>query len=176
MHLNTRIKCFLVCSLLLAQAELLLHWWWWDRVKENTAFLHKGTPPQMLTSKASVQTAQRDIAYRWNTAISGGNFGSWVIGCSTSMTVWGKEWDRNSRFQNNPIKTAGKWSWVARREGWHAQNLIISAVEAAWTGAPEALHWPPWRVSYTRPEAGVSSDAPLSCRLWLFSLSLLLVV
>ena len=32
------------------------------------------------------------------------------------MTVWGKEGDRNSRFQNNPIKRAGE-SGVGQQEG-----------------------------------------------------------
>lgn len=39
------------------------------------------------------------------------------------MTVWGKEGDRNSRFQNNPIKRAGKAELGNRKGGWDAPKV-----------------------------------------------------
>lgn len=91
------------------------------------------------------------------------------------MTVWGKERDRNSRFQNNPIKTAGERSWAARREGWDARSRIIAKVDgvAAGLGSPTltAVNTP-----ICSRQRGVLPDVPLSCHLGIFSLSLFLVV
>ena len=96
-----------------------------NKAKQITAFLHQGNPLQMPNllngySDGTGRALRLPLKYShlWSEI--------WQLcksSCSTYMTVWGKEGDGNSRFQNNPIKRAWKVELGNRKGGWDAPKV-----------------------------------------------------
>lgn len=87
------------------------------------------------------------------------------------MTVWGKEWDRNSRFQNNPIK-AGKVELGNNKGGWFAPNAYYLYCSDNGDVSSRSSLVAGVRVSYTQPDQGACLVFHWVITSWLFFLSL----
>lgn len=85
------------------------------------------------------------------------------------MTVWGKEGDRNSRFQNNPIKTAGKVELSNKKGGWYApKSDYLYGLDSVDFGSRSSKATTVKDLLHTRQRRGLS-DVSLSCNLIVFS-------